>query len=94
MQTWGYSKSRGKAECETCGNLRCAIAQIHPTVIRISDPRSRKSRISSSGTCCGATTDPILYRHEDHRQAGADASLRASPPIGVNMDGLNTNSAR
>lgn len=61
-----------------------------PTVIRISDPRSRKSSIPSfSGACRVATTDPILYRHEDRRQAGADAG--ASPPIGVNMDGLNTN---
>lgn len=53
MQTWGYSKSRG--EGEKMGNmwkLKVCIAQIHPTVIRISDPRSRKSSIASfSGAC-------------------------------------------
>lgn len=38
-----------------------------------------------------ATTGPILYTQKDHRQAGAHAGAR--PPIGVNMDGLNTNSA-
>jgi hypothetical protein len=72
--------------------IKVVIAPIHATAVRLSDPRCRNSSMPSFPALVEGRPQAVSYRHEDHCQAGADAGAR--PPIGVNVDGLNTSSLK